>query len=85
MGTGIYSISDVNSYILSRSLISVVISSTVVTFPGAILFLSIGSNASVSYRFAGADYILALNYEAGVLTFSVSGSQKINKVYLYKR
>jgi len=85
VGTGIYSISDVNSYILSRSLISVVISSTVVTFPGAILFLSIGSNASVSYRFAGADYILALNYEAGVLTFSVSGSQKINKVYLYKR
>ncbi len=85
VSNGIYTVDNIESYTLERCLISVVISSTVVTFPGAILFLTIGSNASVNYRYAGADYILGLNYEAGVLTFSCSSSHKINKVYLYKR
>ncbi len=85
VSNGIYIVDNIPSYSLERALVSVVISSTVVTFPGAILFLTIGSSASVNYRYVGADYILGLDYEAGVLTLSCSSSHKINKVYLYQR
>jgi len=85
VSNGIYTVSNISSDKISRALISVVISSTNIIFSGSLLFLTIGSNASVSYRFAGADYILDLEYEAGVLTLSCPSAHKINRVYLHNR
>ena len=81
---GVYTVGNLNSYILTRSMISVQLTSAVVTFPGALLFITVGSSGSVNYRHTGADYTLGLNYANGTLTISCgSTTHQIHRVYFY--
>jgi len=81
---GVYTVGNLNSYILTRSMISVQLTSAVVTFPGALLFITVGSSGSVNYRHTGADYTLGLNYANGTLTLSCgSTTHQIHRVYFY--
>lgn len=86
VSSGVYTVGNLNSYILTRSIISVQLTSAVVTFPGALLFITVGSSGSVNYRHTGADYTLGLSYQNGTLTISCgSTSHQIHRVYFYKR
>ncbi len=86
ISNGVYTVGNLNSHILSRSIISVQLTSAVVTFPGALLFITVGSSGSVNYRHTGADYTLGLSYQNGTLTiYCGSTSHQIHRVYFYKR
>lgn len=84
ISSGVYRLGNLNSQILERSIVQVIIAGkTVVTFPGAQIFILVGSNASVTYRHNGSDYTMHLFYENGNLTFTCgSTSHTINKVIL---
>lgn len=84
ISSGVYRLGNLNSQILERSIVQVIIAGkTVVTFPGAQIFILVGSNASVNYRHNASDYTMHLFYENGNLTFTCgSTSHTINKVIL---
>jgi len=84
ISSGVYRLGNLNSQILERSIVQVIIAGkTVVTFPGAQIFILVGSNASVTYRHNASDYTMHLFYENGNLTFTCgSTSHTINKVIL---
>ena len=83
---GIYQFSGTNSTELSQSIIYVSINNTVVvTIPGDALFIFVGSNTSVAYRYANSDYTLGVVYENGIVTFSCGSTiQKTTSVFVKK-
>jgi len=83
---GIYQFSGTNSTELSQSMIYVTINNTVViTIPGEALFIFVGSNTSVAYRYANSDYTLGVVYENGIVTFSCGSTiHNITSVFVKK-
>jgi hypothetical protein len=83
---GIYQFSGTNSTELSQSIIYVTINNTVVvTIPGDALFIFVGSNTSVAYRYANSDYTLGVVYENGIVTFSCGSTiHNITSVFVKK-
>ncbi len=83
---GIYQFSGTNSTELSQSFIYVTINNTVViTIPGEALFIFVGSNTSVAYRYANSDYTLGVVYENGIVTFSCGSTMhNITSVFVKK-
>jgi len=83
---GIYQFSGTNSTELSQSIIYVTINNTVVvTIPGDALFIFVGSNTSVAYRYANSDYTLGVVYENGIVTFSCGSTiHNVTSVFVKK-
>jgi len=83
---GIYQFLGTNSTELSQSIIYVTINNTViVTIPGDALFIFIGSNLSVAYRYATGDYTLGVVYENGIVTFSCGSTvHNVTSVFIKK-
>ncbi len=86
VSNGVYSVSGTGSYELSQVIVYVVISSnTIVTFPGDILFIGVGSNKTVSYRYGNADFSLGVAYKDGVLTLTCGSTvHEVTRVYMKK-
>jgi hypothetical protein len=56
-----------------------------VTFPGEQMFLFVGSNTSVSYRYASGDYSLSVVYEDGIVTLTTGNTtHNITSVFTKK-
>jgi len=83
---GIYQFSGTNSTELSQSIIYVTINNTVVvTIPGDAIFIFVGSNTSVAYRYANSDYTLGVVYENGIVTFSCGSTiHNVTSVFIKK-
>jgi hypothetical protein len=86
ISNGVYRFADVNSVELSQSILYVVIeNTTVVTFPGQLIFLVVGSNTSVGYRYAGADYSLSISYVSGLVTLSCGNTtHRVTSAFIKK-
>jgi len=86
VNSGTYRFSGTNSEELRESVLYVVINgTTVVTFPGELLFIVVGSNTAVSYRYASSDYSLGIAYENGVVTLTTTNStHKITSLFMKK-
>jgi hypothetical protein len=86
VNSGTYRFSGTNSEELRESVLYVVINgTTVVTFPGELLFIVVGSNTAVSYRYASSDYSLGISYENGVVTLTTTNStHKITSLFMKK-
>jgi len=86
VSNGVYQFFGTSSTELTESLVYVFINNTtVINFPGDSLFIHIGSNRNVSYRYAGSDYSLSVVYEGGVVTLSCGNTtHNITSVYLKK-
>jgi hypothetical protein len=86
VSTGTYRFSGTNSTELSQAILYVVINgTTIVTFPGELLFIIVGSNTAVSYRYASSDYSLSISYENGVVTLTTTNStHKITSFFMKK-
>ena len=84
--SGTYRFSGTSSVDLRDSILYVTINNhTVVTFPGEALFLFIGSNTSVSYRYASGDYSLSVVYENGIVTLTTGNTtHNITSVFMKK-
>lgn len=68
---GTYQISGTSSNELYRSIVYLTINSTtLITFPGDIIFDEVGSNRNITYRYGDSDFSLSLRYEGGVLTMT---------------
>jgi len=83
---GTYRFSGTNSVELSQSILYVTINGhTVVTFPGELLFIVVGSVTSVTYRYASGDYSLGIAYENGIVTLTTgSTSHSVSSVFMKK-
>jgi hypothetical protein len=83
---GTYRFSGTNSVELSESILYVTINNhTVVTFPGEQIFLFVGFNTSISYRYASGDYSLNVVYENGVVTLTTGNTtHNITSVFMKK-
>ena len=86
VSNGVYRFFGTSSTELRESLVYVLINNTtVISFPGDSLFIHIGSNRNVSYRYAGSDYSLSVVYEEGFVTLSCGNTTlNITSVYLKK-
>ncbi len=86
VSNGVYRFGDVDSTSLSESILYVVIEYTVVlSFPGKLMFLVVGSNTSVGYRYAGSDYTLNISYASGQVTLSCGNTvHRITSVFIKK-
>jgi len=86
ISNGVYRFGDVNSYDLMQSILFVVIeNTTVVSLPTNQLFIVVGSNSSLSYRYAGSDYSLSISYANGLVTLSLGNtSHRVTQAYLKK-
>ena len=86
VNSGTYRFSGTNSEELRESVLYVVINgTTVVIFPGELLFIVVGSNTAVSYRYASSDYSLSISYENGVVTLTTTNStHKITSLFMKK-
>ena len=86
VSNGVYRFEDMSSAKLSESILYVIIgNSTVVTFPGDMLFFEIGSMTSVAYRYAGADYSLGIAYALGRVTLTCgSTNHQVTSVFIKK-
>jgi len=86
VSNGVYRFGDVDSVGLGQSILFVVIeNTTVVTFPGQLLFLVVGSSTSVSYRYAGADYSLGISYVSGLVTLSCGNTtHRVTSAFIKK-
>lgn len=86
VSNGVYRFGDVNSTILAESVLYVVIeSTTIVCIPTYQLFIIVGSNSSVSYRYAGSDFSLGISYLNGVVTLTCGNTlHRITQAYLKK-
>jgi hypothetical protein len=84
--SGTYTFSGTNSTELRDSVIYVTINNTtVITFPGEAMFLFVGSNTSISYRYGNADYSLSVVYENGVVTLTAGSTlHNITSVFMKK-
>ncbi len=83
---GTYRFSGIDSRELSESILYVTINnSVVVTFPGEALFLFIGSNTSIAYRYGNADYSLNVVYENNIVTLTCGSTlHNITSVFMKK-
>lgn len=83
---GTYRFSGTNSVELRESILYVTINNhTVVTFPGEQMFLFVGSNTSISYRYASSDYSLSVVYENGIVTLTTGNTtHNITSVFMKK-
>ena len=86
INNGVYRFDNTSSTQLSESIVYVVIEySVVVTFPGQLIFLVIGSNTSVGYQFAGSNYSLGVTYGNGIVTLTCGNStHRVTSVILKK-
>lgn len=86
VSNGVYQFSGTSSYELIESVMYVFINNTtVISFPSDSLFIHVGSNRNVSYRYAGSDYSLSVVYLNGVVTLSCGNtSHNITSTYLKK-
>jgi hypothetical protein len=86
VSNGVYQFFGTSSTELMESLVYVFINNTtVISFPGDSLFIHVGSNRNVSYRYAGGDYSLSVVYENGVVTLSCGNTtHNITSAYLKK-
>ena len=86
ISNGVYRFGDVNSAILMESILYVVIeNTTVVSLPTNQLFIVVGSNTSMSYRYAGSDYSLGISYASGLVTLSLGNTtHRVTQAYLKK-
>jgi hypothetical protein len=84
--SGTYTFSGTSSTELRDSIIYITINNTtVVTFPGEAMFLFVGSNTSISYRYGNADYSLSVVYENGVVTLTTGSTlHNITSVFMKK-
>ncbi|QLY40167.1 hypothetical protein HF295_04535 [Hujiaoplasma nucleasis] len=84
--SGTYTFSVASSVELMDSIVYVTINnSTIITFPGEAIFLFVGSNTSIAYRFGSGDYSLGVVYENGTVTLSAGSSiHNITSVFLKK-
>jgi hypothetical protein len=84
--SGTYRFSGTSSVELRDSIIYVTINNhTVVTFPGEQMFLFVGSNTSISYRYASGDYSLSVVYEDGIVTLTTGNTtHNITSVFTKK-
>jgi len=83
---GTYRFSGTSSVELRDSILFVTINnSTVVTFPGEAMFIFIGSNTSISYRYGSGDYSLSVVYENGIVTLTCGNTMhNITSVFMKK-
>ena len=83
---GTYRFSGTSSDELRQSILYVTINNhAVVTFPGEQMFLFVGSNTSVSYRYASGDYSLSVVYENGIVTLTTGNTiHNITSVFMKK-
>jgi hypothetical protein len=83
---GTYRFSGTSSVELRDSILYVTINNhTVVTFPGEAMFLFVGSNTSISYRYASSDYSLSVVYENGIVTLTTGNTtHNITSVFMKK-
>jgi len=86
ISNGVYRFGEVNSTILMESILYVVIeNTTIVSIPTNQLFIVVGSNSSLSYRYGGADYSLSISYANGLVTLSLGNtSHRVTQAYLKK-
>jgi hypothetical protein len=86
LSNGVYRFGDVNSYALMKSILYIVIeNTTIVSLPTNQLFIVVGSNSSMSYRYGGADYSLSISYVNGLVTLSLGNtSHRVTQAYLKK-
>lgn len=86
LSNGVYRFSDVNSAMLMESILYLVIeNTTVVCLPTNQLFINVGSNTSIGYRYAGSDYSLGISYANGLVTLSCGNtSHRVTQAYLKK-
>lgn len=84
--SGTYRFSGTSSVDLRDSILYVTINNnTVITFPGEAMFLFVGSNTSVSYRYASGDYSLSVVYDNGVVTLTTGNTtHNITSVFMKK-
>ena len=83
---GTYRFSGTSSDELRQSILFVTINNhVVVTLPGEQMFLFVGSNTSVSYRYASGDYSLSVVYENGIVTLTTGNTtHNITSVFTKK-
>ena len=86
ISNGVYRFGNVNSYELMQSILYVVIeNTTVVSLPTNQLFIVVGSNSSLSYRYGGSDYSISISYANGLVTLSLGNtSHRVTQAYLKK-
>ncbi len=86
VSNGVYRFGTINSVSLSQSVFYVVIeNTTVVTFLGELLFLVVGSNTSVGYRYAGSDYTLNVSYAGGNVTLTCGNTaHRVTSAFIKK-
>lgn len=86
LSNGVYRFGNMNPLLLQRSLLYIVIENTlVVSFPGQLLFLQVGSNTSLNYRYGGSDFTLGVGYAAGFVTLTCgTTAHRVTSVYLKK-
>ena len=84
MNPGVYQFRETSSVELSESIIYVTISNSVlISFPGAAMFIFVGSNTSISYGYGGSDYSLGLVYEEETVTLTAGNTyHNITSVFL---
>ncbi len=86
VSNGVYQFVATGSVDLSESIIYVAINNhSVVSFPGEAIFIFVGSNTNVSYRYGGADYSLGVVYESGIVTLTCGSSiHNVTSVFVKK-
>lgn len=86
ISNGVYQFRDTCSSDLSESILYITINnSVVINFPGDALFIFIGSNTSIAYRYGGADYSLDVVYEDERVTLTAGSTMhNITSVYIKK-
>jgi hypothetical protein len=86
VNAGTYRFSGTSSDELRQSILYVTINNhAVVTFPGEQMFLFVGSNTSVSYRYASGDYSLSVVYENGIVTLTTGNTtHNITSIFMKK-
>lgn len=86
VSNGVYRFTGYNSVSLSESILFLTIEySTVLVFPGQLLFLVVGSNTSIAYRRAGSDYTLGISYSSDTVTLTCGNTEhRITSVFIKK-
>lgn len=86
VSNGVYRFSGYDSVQLSESILFITIEySTVLSFPGQLLFLVVGSNTSISYRRAGSDYTLGISYSSEIVTLTCGNTtHRVTSAFIKK-
>lgn len=86
VSNGVYTFQENDATALLNTLyVATIEFRTVITFPGRVITQAVGSNASVNYRYAGADFGLSLAYSNGVVSLICGNTQhRITSLYQKK-